>query len=319
MSLTLKETLVPYVSRHLSALYEQGTPSNEAVEKAVNSAFCQLDGEILGDGVAALNDAKSLTEALSRLAPGYAGSCAILSIFDPNSKTLRVACTGDSRAVLGRLDEESGHYVATNLSSDQTGFNEHELARVRAEHPGEKNVIDVKTGRVLGIAVSRAFGDGLWKWPMDVIEQCNSKFFWQKPRPGYKTPPYLTAEPVVTTTQLHGKREFMVIASDGLWDHLSSEQAVNLVEMWLDSEKGGSIGKGSSMFHPTGTVAERGGGEDRTEDAAFIVGDKNVATHLVRNALGGADINKLCGRAGTQAPLSRYVRDDITVQVVFFD
>jgi pyruvate dehydrogenase phosphatase len=60
---------------------------------------------------------------------------------------------GDSRAVLGSADPETGKYVATALSEDQTGFNPKELERVRNEHPGEKKVIKVKTGRVLGLAV----------------------------------------------------------------------------------------------------------------------------------------------------------------------
>jgi pyruvate dehydrogenase phosphatase len=61
---------------------------------------------------------------------------------------------GDSRAVLGSADPDTGRYVATALSEDQTGFNPKELDRVRNEHPSEKKVIKVKTGRVLGLAVS---------------------------------------------------------------------------------------------------------------------------------------------------------------------
>ena len=50
-----------------------------------------------------------------------------------------------------------------------------------------------------------------------------------------------------------------------------------------------------------------------------MVEDDNVATHLVRNALGGADHEMLCGLTGIQPPLSRNARDDITVQVIFFE
>jgi pyruvate dehydrogenase phosphatase len=206
------------------------------------------------------------------------------------------------------------------LSKDQTGFNEAEIARIDAEHPGEPNVIDSKTGRVLGIMVSRAFGDGLWKWPLEVILECKEKFFWKAPRPGYKTPPYLTAEPVVTTTQIRGNDEFMILASDGLWDHLSNEQAVKLVEMWLVAQKEGTIGKTARRPQAVGKVTTKTlYGDERMKDKDFTVEDQNVATHLVRNALGGADTEKLCGLVGVQPPLAREVRDDITVQVVFFD
>lgn len=180
-------------------------------------------------------------------------------------------------------------------------------------------MINGETGRVLGIAISRAFGDGLWKWPTEVLLECRDKFFWKSPRPGYKTPPYLTAEPVVTTTKIGGSGEFMILASDGLWDHLSSQQAVKLVEMWLLSRKDETTGKAQSKPKSTATVAERGSYEYRAKDEHFVVVDKNVAAHLVRNALGGGDTELLCGRAGAQPPLSRYARDDITVQVIFFD
>ena len=41
--------------------------------------------------------------------------------------------------------------------------------------------------------------------------------------------PALTAKPEVTQHQLSAQDEFVVLASDGLWDKLSSEEAVGLV------------------------------------------------------------------------------------------
>ena len=321
-STTLRESLVPYVVRGLSDLFQSSNNeepfSQASIDAAITSTFLALDGEILADGIDALKTATSQTEAQSRLAPGYAGSCALLSMYDPNTRLLRVACTGDSRAVLGRLDPQSGRYTATALSVDQTGFDEAELARVRAAHPGEPDVIDTKTGRTLGIAVTRAFGDGLWKWPIDVVKECHEKYFYRAPRPGYKTPPYLTAEPVVTTTEIKEHGEFVIMASDGLWEHMSSEQAVKLVEMWMVAKKTGAIGKGvQKPTSPTGLKTIHG--EEKVKDENFVVEDENVATHLVRNAFGGGDHETLLGLTGLQAPLSRYGRDDITIQVIFFE
>jgi pyruvate dehydrogenase phosphatase len=240
-------------------------------------------------------------------------------MFDPNSKLLRVACTGDCRAVLGRRDPKSGKYIAIALSKDQTGFNELELARVRAEHPNEPDVIDTKTGRMLGhLAPSRAFGDGMYKWSLEVVQECRDKFFGVAPWHGYLSPPYITAEPVVTTTEMRGHGEFLIVASDGLWDHMSSEQAVQLVEMWVAGRNNEKIGKGAQKHVPVPTKA-KGLKEDelKIKDENFVVEDKNVATHLARNALGGRDLERLCGVIGAQPPLSRSARDDITVQVVF--
>jgi hypothetical protein len=35
----------------------------------------------------------------------------------------------------------------------------------------------------------------------------------------------------------------VIMASDGLWDHMSSEQAVKLVEMWMIARENRSIGR----------------------------------------------------------------------------
>jgi pyruvate dehydrogenase phosphatase len=294
-------------------------PPFAAVDAAIMASFQQLDDEILNDGIDALKSAKTTTEALSRLAPGYAGSCALVSMFDPNTKLLRVACTGDSRAVLGRRDPRTGRYIATALSTDQTGFDETELARVRAAHPGEPDVIDPKTGRTLGLAITRAFGNGWWKWPKEVVQECHDKFVYHSPTPKYKTPPYVIVEPVVTTTEIRGEGEFVIMASDGLWERMSSEQAVKLVEMWMTARKNGTIEKGAGKPQPLSTVARGLYDEQKVSEENFLVEDENVATHLVRNAFGGGDLETLCGTTGLQAPRSRNRRDDITIQVIFFE
>ena len=55
-----------------------------------------------------------------------------------------------------------------------------------------------------------------------------------EPRDPLISPPYLTALPVVTTTKIepeHG--DFLITISYGLSDHLTNEQAVELVSRWL--------------------------------------------------------------------------------------
>jgi pyruvate dehydrogenase phosphatase len=52
-----------------------------------------------------------------------------------------------------------------------------------------------------------------------------------------RTPPYLTAEPVVTSTKIDPRNpSFLIMATDGLWDMLSSQQAVDVVGKWLELE-----------------------------------------------------------------------------------
>jgi len=43
------------------------------------------------------------------------------------------------------------------------------------------------------------------------------------------TPPYITATPEVSVHSLQAGDEFLVLATDGLWDRLSNEEVVNII------------------------------------------------------------------------------------------
>ena len=56
--------------------------------------------------------------------------------------------------------------------------------------------------------------------------------FWKSCAPGVVNPPYLEAMSEVKTLEVR-KGDFMVAASDGLWNHLASKDAVLAVGMWI--------------------------------------------------------------------------------------
>lgn len=116
-----------------------------------------LDDSIVKTVLDTSQSKESLQEKLKKLTPAYAGSCALLTMYDAITSKLHAACTGVSRAVLGQKRPE-GSWEAMPLSVDQTGKNKDEIARLHKEHPGEEGM--VKNGRVLGIKVLRALGDG---------------------------------------------------------------------------------------------------------------------------------------------------------------
>jgi pyruvate dehydrogenase phosphatase len=68
------------------------------------------------------------------------------------------------------------------------------------------------------------------------LKRPKRKFDRGAPRSEYETPPYMTAEPVVTETDVNtGPRgDFLVMASDGVWDHISSEDAVECIARWIN-------------------------------------------------------------------------------------
>lgn len=227
--------------------------------------------------------------------------------------------------------------MATALSVDQTGGNQDEEKRMRAEHPGEEHVI--RNGRVLGgLEPTRAFGDAVYKWTLATQEQLKKNFFGRTASALLKTPPYVTAEPVVTTTKVDPEKgDFVVMATDGLWEMLTNEEVVGLVGQWLEtqavtkgdsskssttdswlkswwsSQKGGQlpVERNAADHDETGQrapIRQRQWGVDSAKSDRFVVEDKNAATHLVRNALGGKDQDQLCALLTLPSPFSRRYR-----------
>ena len=164
------------------------------------------------------------------------------------------------------------------------------------------------------MTVTRAFGDGRFKWSKDIVEENEKKFFGKPPLPGYHTPPYLTAKPMITTTRIQPD-DFMIMASDGFWDHVTSDQAVDLVKRWLEkSSKRGISNKRPDAKDPhfgidSKTRAATGYKADwQIKERDYVVEDQNAATHLVKNAFGGGNRELLCGVMTAQPPQSRDVR-----------
>ena len=328
--------LISYVARELNTTYKSAStdpslvvPTSEAIDAAIKQGFVRLDHDIVHESVKEVLKSKERRVAAELLAPALSGSCALLSFYDAQSKDLKVAVTGDSRAVLGRRGP-SGKWTAKALSEDQTGGTPSEMKRLREEHPGEPYV--TKNGRILGqLEPSRAFGDAFYKWSRDVQDTIKAKFFGRTPHPMLKTPPYVTAEPVITTTKVDpSKGDFIVMATDGLWEMLSNEEVVGLVGQWVEQQQSaaasGSAGKAwlqnwfsSQKSLPVETAAD-GSTEGQRRPirqqqydiagaaSRFVVEDKNAATHLVRNAMGGKDKDMVCALLTLPSPYSRRYR-----------
>lgn len=334
-SAKLRNTLINTVARELNETYLKTpgeAPAPSAIDAAIKSGFTRLDDEIVNKSVEKVFKENSKTLAADILAPALSGSCALLSFYDPRSNLLRVACTGDSRAVLGRRSD-SGKWTATALSVDQTGSNPEEEARMRKLHPGEPKVIH--NGRVLGgLEPTRAFGDAVYKWSRETADRLKRSFFARTPSPRLLTPPYVTAEPVVTTTKVNPEKgDFLVLATDGLWEMLTNEEVVGLVGKWLETQHppgGAATSQLGSVWsrlwgsQPRDLPVEKDGaagsdgqrapirlqqwGISPDDKGRFVARDDNAATHLVRNALGGKNEEQVSALLTLPSPFSRRYR-----------
>ncbi|XP_052139986.1 probable protein phosphatase 2C 8 [Oryza glaberrima] len=126
------------------------------------------------------------------------GSTAVVAVVGP--RRIVVANCGDSRAVLSRGG------VAVPLSSDHKPDRPDEMERVEA---AGGRVINWNGYRILGVlATSRSIGD-------------------------YYLKPYVIAEPEVTVMDRTDKDEFLILASDGLWDVVSNDVACKIARNCL--------------------------------------------------------------------------------------
>ncbi|KAK1228436.1 hypothetical protein PQX77_008499 [Marasmius sp. AFHP31] len=329
----------------------QETEYTQRISVAIEKAFTTLDRELLNAPLAILKetlqsqpkldqvpDLSKHPLALKTMLPAISGSCALMAIFDTARQDLFVACSGDSRAVAGALKtgvDGKGVWSVDALSEDQTGRNPNEAQRIISEHPKEEAEDVIRRGRILGgLEPSRAFGDARYKWPAEIQEILNQVFMagnnmpLRKPPITLKTPPYVTAKPVVTHRKLFSQHsgdsplQFLVIATDGLWDALSSEEVVSLVGGFLSGLKGNISKRDLPALVPTVTGNAGIDGKEKRpkeEDGTWAFVDNNVSAHLIRNALGGGDEFSLRRMMSIPAPYSRRYRDDITVTVIWWE
>ncbi|MBA0569057.1 hypothetical protein Golob_006515 [Gossypium lobatum] len=154
------------------------------------------------------------------------GSCCLVGIIC--SGLLYIANAGDSRVVLGRLEKAFKEVKAVQLSSEHNASFESVREELRSFHPDDPQIVVLRHNvwRVKGIIqISRSIGDAYLKKPEFNREPLLPKF--RVPNSFEK--PILQAEPAISVQKLRPEDQFLIFASDGLWEHLSNQEAVNIV------------------------------------------------------------------------------------------
>ncbi|KAL6586519.1 putative protein phosphatase 2C 48 [Orobanche minor] len=154
------------------------------------------------------------------------GSCCLVGVVC--NGLLYVANAGDSRVVLGRVEKGDKEIKAVQLSDEHNAS----FASVREElhslHPDDPEIVVLKhkVWRVKGIIqVSRSIGDAYLKKTEFNRVPLQPKFRLTEPF----EKPILLAEPSIHVQKLHPDDQFLIFASDGLWEHLSNQEAVEIV------------------------------------------------------------------------------------------
>ncbi|KAK9990093.1 hypothetical protein SO802_025078 [Lithocarpus litseifolius] len=155
------------------------------------------------------------------------GSCCLVGVICGG--TLYIANLGDSRAVLGRLVRSTGEVLAIQLSAEHNVGIESVRQEMFSLHPDDSHVVVLKHNvwRVKGlIQISRSIGDVYLKKAEFNREPLYTKFRLRGP---FKMP-ILSSDPSISMHELQPHDQFLIFASDGLWEHLSNQEAVDIVQ-----------------------------------------------------------------------------------------
>ncbi|CAD6210581.1 unnamed protein product [Miscanthus lutarioriparius] len=209
----------------------------------------------------------------------HVGSTAVVAVVGP--RHLVVANCGDSRAVLF-----SGG-AAIPLSDDHKPDRADELERI---HAAGGRVIFWDGARVFGmLAMSRAIGDSYLK-------------------------PFVISDPEVRVVERKdGEDEFLILASDGLWDVVSNEVACKVVRTCLRNRAphphGGERSSPTSNLSPRQSSGSSSGDEE--------AGPRYGAGSESDDVESGED--RACAEAAillTKLALARQSADNVSVVVV---
>ncbi|GMI63925.1 poltergeist like 1 [Hibiscus trionum] len=123
---------------------------------------------------------------------------------------------------------ESMRLTALQLSTDHSTSIKEEVIRIQNEHPDDSQCI--LNDRVKGrLKVTRAFGAGFLKKPKlndALLEMFRNEYIG--------TAPYISCSPSLRHHRLCPSDQFLILSSDGLYQYLSNQEVVSLVENFME-------------------------------------------------------------------------------------
>lgn len=180
--------------------------------------------------------------------------------------SLPLILAGDCRAVLGRQSALHGAVEAVALTHDHNIREPAELRKLKQAHPSragegprraeERDLVKYYNGEPVYVKgmlqPTRCIGDFVLKVVLEGRAHQRKEFIEAIPRLGRFArdfnPPYITATPEVTFFDIAERDQFIVLASDGVWDELENQAVVDIVDEVLR--------RGSSVEVAANTVIE---------------------------------------------------------------
>ena len=174
---------------------------------------------IIGSTFIKVNEKLISNESINSI---FSGTTCVSLIYTP----IKLICAniGDSRAVVGRYDKNNKRWVSINLSRDHKPTEEDEARRILKKGGRIKPFLDEETGtevgpprvwvrddEVPGLAMTRSFGDRVAAIAGTICV------------------------PEIKEYAFHDGDKFVILASDGVWEFISSEECINIVGKFYEN------------------------------------------------------------------------------------
>ena len=201
----IKEVLPYYMSENLKNRDILSDSNKELIHQIITDTFIIVNNMLVSN------------EEINSL---FSGSTCVSIIYTP--QRLIVPNIGDSRAVLGRFDKNTGKYKAIELSRDHKPTEKDEAKRIYenngriqpftedGEFVGPQRVW-IKEEEVPGLAMTRSFGDRV------------------------AATVGVMSEPEIKEFDFDENDKYMIIASDGIWEFISSQECIDIIQKYYEN------------------------------------------------------------------------------------
>ncbi|KAJ7490954.1 phosphatase 2C-domain-containing protein [Mycena latifolia] len=298
-------------------------PLLQHIHDSLRARIMAMDDGLMISRLKLAFSSPSKHEGVEWLGPLDCSSYLIAAFYEADIHLLHVASVGNMRALLGRpRAADPLVYDVHVLSADHTPDNPAEKSRIERLHPGEDVIQD---GKLFGRPYTRAMFDAPLKMDPKVPFRIHKDYLGPPPDPRIKTPPYITAEPEITSIHIR-PGDFLVLSSNLLAECLTDEEVVGLVATYREREKSQDSNSPApdEVITPDALPVQLR--EDKTvmykrwnTPKRFVTSGNSAAGNLMLNALGGADEDLHKALTSPSPPGWPANTKDMAIMVVFFE